>query len=282
MSDIPLQGMLDEILAVPPAELPVFHPVALTLQRMLADNDFSINEVADVVCQDQALAGRMLRMANSPLYVGRAKAATIKEAITRLGAQQVINITFAASQAAVHDSRDPRLSGYFEELWLHSHGSALGSRQLALQSGMHDLADQLYLAGLLHDVGKLFLLRGLEQLFAGNDGKAVPDQIMISALLETYHTAQGYRLVSHWDFPELYCEVVRDHHAEQIDPQNRAMAIVRFANRACHGIGLGMKKEPELDLLTLPEADMLAISESQVNELVALLLESSLWSRTIV
>lgn len=261
--------------------LPVFHPVALKLQRMLASNDFTVYEVADVATEDQALASQMLKVANAPLYAGRTKVATLKEAITRLGAQQIINIAFAASQASAHATHNPHLASYLEALWLHSHAAAVGARWLSCACGLAAMADQLYLAALLHDVGKLYVLKAIENLFQNGELKALPDRQVLLDTFAAMHVEQGYQLLKRWDFPDLYCEVVRDHHLDQLDPLNKMLAVVRFVNLTCHKIGVGLQKDPDLDLLVTPESTVLEVSQSLVDELVAVLLESSLWSRGI-
>ena len=101
MSQTILPETVRKLLASQPIELPIFHPVALKLQQMLSDYDFTVDEVSQVATEDQSLASQMLKMANSPMYMGRTKVATIKEAVIRLGAQQVINI------AAYSDSIRP-------------------------------------------------------------------------------------------------------------------------------------------------------------------------------
>lgn len=118
---------------------------------MLSDYDFTVDEVAQVANEDQSLASHMLKMANSPMYMGRTKVATIKEAVIRLGAQQVINIAIAASQASAHASENPALDHYMKELWLHK--SRRGTWcPLAATTGMRGIADEIYLAALLHSV----------------------------------------------------------------------------------------------------------------------------------
>src|ERR1035437_10075207 len=108
-----------KLLASQPIELPIFHPVALKLQQMLSGFDFTVDEIASVANEDQSLASQMLRMANSPMYMGRTKVATIKEVVIRLGAQQVITISIAASQASAHSSSNPVLDRYMRALWQH-------------------------------------------------------------------------------------------------------------------------------------------------------------------
>lgn len=263
-----------KLLASQPIELPIFHPVALKLQRMLANHDFTVDEVAQVANEDMALATQMLKMANSPMYMGRTKVATIKEAVIRLGAQSVINIAMAASQAAAHASDNPALDRYMKALWEHSHAAALGARWLALNCGLRGEADESYLAALLHDVGKLYLLKSIERLVNAGVISSLFDHQLVMEIFEVMHVEQGVRLVQHWNFPGLYSEVIRMHHSEEWDMDNRMLAVVRCVNLACHQAGLGLKHCPELDLISTPEARILEMTDLQVVELQSLLNET--------
>jgi HD-like signal output (HDOD) protein len=274
MSQVSLPETVRKLLASQPIELPIFHPVALKLQRMLSDYDFTVDEVSQVANEDQSLASQMLKMANSPMYMGRTKVATIKEAVIRLGAQQVINIAIAASQASAHASDNPALNSYMKELWLHSHGSALGARWLAHNCGMRGIADEIYLAALLHDVGKLYLVKSIERLVKAGVISSMFDDDLIMEIFDAMHVEQGYRLMQHWNFPSMYCDVIRDHHLEKWDPVNKMLAIVRFVNLTCHKIGLGLVKEPDLDLQLTLEAEALDLGELQIVELEELLIET--------
>lgn len=271
MASASIPETVRRLLASQPIELPIFHPVALKLQRMLSDYDFTIDEVAQVANEDMALASQMLKIANSPMYMGRSKVATIKEAVIRLGAQQVINLVIAASQAAVHSSSNLALNHYMKQLWLHSHSCALGARWLAHSCGMRGVADETYLAALLHDVGKLYLLKSIEKLVEAGVISSMFDDELILEIFDAMHVEQGYRLMQHWNFPAMYCDVIRDHHAEEWDSVNKMLAIVRFVNLVCHQIGLGLKHEPNLSLMDTKEAGVLDITEFQIAELTGLL-----------
>ena len=274
MSSDTLPETVRRLLASQPIELPIFHPVALKLQKMLSDYDFTVEEVANVANEDMSLASQMLKIANSPMYMGRSKVATIKEAVIRLGAQQVINLVIAASQASVHTSTNPALDHYMKQLWLHSHSSAIGAKWLAHSCGMRGVADETYLAALLHDVGKLYLLKSIERLVGAGVISSMFDDELILEIFEAMHVEQGYRLMQHWNFPSMYCDVIRDHHADQWDSVNKMLAIVRFANLACRRAGIGLKHDAELALISTREADILDLNENQIFELEALLEES--------
>jgi HD-like signal output (HDOD) protein len=100
------------------------------------------------------------------------------------------------------------------------------------------------------------------------------DYELILEIFAVMHVEQGYRLMQHWNFPAMYCDVIRDHHAEEWDTVNKMLAIVRFVNMACHRIGIGLKHEPDLDLINTKEAEVLDITDTQIVELEALLEES--------
>jgi len=274
MSSASIPETVRKLLASQPIELPIFHPVALKLQKMLANYDFTVDEVSRVANEDISLASQMLKIANSPMYMGRSKVATINEAVIRLGAQQVINLVIAASQASAHSSGNPALTHYMKEMWLHSHGCALGARWLALSCGMRGVADETYLAAMLHDVGKLYLLKSIERLVDAGVLNSLIDDGLIRQIFNEMHVEQGFRLMQHWNFPTMYCDVIQNHHTEQWDTVNKMLAIVRFVNMACHRIGLGLIHEPDLDLLATYEAEVLDITPTQILELEALLEES--------
>jgi putative nucleotidyltransferase with HDIG domain len=262
--------MVRKLLASQPIELPVFHPVALKLQRMLTDRDFTVDGVALVANEDPALASQMLKMANSPMYMGRTRVATIREVVIRLGAHQVINIAITVSQAAAHASGNPVVDRYMKALWQHSYGAALGARWLAQNCGMRGVVDESYLAALLHDIGKLFLLKAVERLVGAGVMESLDDEL-IAVVFEEMHVELGVRLVQHWNFPAMYCDAIRWHHAPEWDRINKMLACVRLVNLACRTVGLGLRHEADLDLLATEEAELLDVGESQIVELLALL-----------
>ena len=165
---------IKRLLALQPIDLPVFHPIALRMVHMLANTDFVMDDLVSTANDDQVLAGQILKMANSHVYSGRVKLKTIKDALVRLGAYHVSNIAMASSQASLHASNNYFVNGIMQELWSHSHACAIGSRWVAMNTGHRIIADQAYLAGLTHDVGKLQLLKALERLTKPGDGPGGP------------------------------------------------------------------------------------------------------------
>jgi HD-like signal output (HDOD) protein len=98
-------------------------------------------------------------------------------------------------------------------------------------------------------------------------------------VIDTLHTRQGYSLMKHWNMPEEYCIVVRDHHEPSVDPRNTLLILVRLADMACHKLGIGMRLLSEVNLAATPEANLLELSEIDLAELEIMLEDTTALTR---
>jgi HD-like signal output (HDOD) protein len=158
------------------------------------------------------------------------------------------------------------------ELWHHSHACALGSRWLALNTGYRNIAEQAYLAGLLHDVGKLFLLKALERLTNAGMAQAALERELLLEIFEEMHIEQGVRLMEHWNMPPSYRTVVANHHLKTerstADADDVLVSIIRLVNIATRKRDLSLSTDTDnLSLLELPEAQLLKVTEDQLRDL---------------
>lgn len=250
-----------------PIELPVFNPVALELLQMLNDPSINIDAVVSTINEDQALSARVLKMANSAAFSGLTRTETIKAAALRLGTRQITNLAMAASQAALHVSDNPVVNDIMQDLWLHSHACALGCRSLAIMTGHKSLADQAYMAGLLHDIGKLYILKAMEQISQNNESGIVLERELILGVFSEMHVELGCRLMDHWNIPPLYRAIVADHHSEQVDSEDTLLAIVRLVNFNSRKLHLSLSSATIQKEDFLPESTALQMDDSDWAEL---------------
>ena len=253
-----------------PLQLPVFHPVALKLMNVLANEDYSIAQVAQMIIEDQALSSHVLRMANSAFFGGLSKITTIRDAIVRLGAKQVMNIVTVVTQSQQYRTKDKTMAAYMQTLWQHPLGCALGTKWFAEKTGYKELAQEGLLAGLLHDIGQLFLLKVLEDVQA-SEPELILSQPVIVEVLQHMHVEQGTMLMQHWNIPELYGEIVRQHHLETYDTSNPLLLMVRLVDMACKKVGIGLHHEPSIVLAATTEAQALGAKEVVLAELEIML-----------
>jgi putative nucleotidyltransferase with HDIG domain len=214
--------------------------VALELLQLLNEPYTDIFDVVRTINEDQSLSAQVLRMANSPSYMGRNKCETIKNAAIRLGARQITNLAMAASHASLHASENPVVNDVMQDLWLHSHACALGCKAVALSTGQQELADQAYMAGLLHDIGKLYLLKALERIIQNGELSIVLERELLLNVFSEMHVDFGCRLMDHWNLPDIYRTIVAEHHAEHFDSGNLMLAIVRMVNRNSRNFKLNL------------------------------------------
>ena len=252
-----------------PIELPIFNPIALELLQLLADPDIEIDQIISTINRDQALSVQILRMANSSAYAGRSRSETIKDSVKRLGAKKISNLAMAASQAAVHISEIPVVNQVMQELWRHSHACAIGCRSLALSTGHKDLADHAYLAGLLHDIGKLYLLKAMERISLLEETGFELDRETLLDVFSDMHVEQGVRIMGHWNIPEVYRAITANHHKSEFDPQDALLAIVRLVNFNSMQYNLDLYPQMIQPLDALPEIAALRASDAALAKLKA-------------
>lgn len=267
---------IKRLLVLQPIDLPVFHPIALRMVHLLADTNFVIDDLVSTANDDQVLVGQIIKMANSNVYSGRAKIETIKEALVRLGAYHVSNLAMASSQASLHASKNDFVNGVMQELWFHSHACAIGSRWVAMNTGHRNIAEQAYLAGLTHDVGKLHLLKALERLTDGGMAQAALERGLLLEIFDEMHVEQGKSLMAHWNMPAIYRDVAARHHqafaSGDLGPDNLVLAIVRLVNITTRKRELSISTErSDIPILEQPEAKLLKLTDLQMMELYGLL-----------
>ncbi|GFO70098.1 phosphodiesterase [Geomonas limicola] len=265
----PFVEIIKEQLASETLNLPMFHPIALKLQALLAGKDFTIEQVVALIIKDQALTSQILRLANSAFFSGLSKVTTITEAVVRLGAKEIANVAMLASQQNSYNSFSiPELKVHALTLWKHAIGSAIGSRWLCERTGYKQIAQEAFIAGLLHDIGSLLILKVLEGILLGDHGTKSLSRDLINEIMVAMHTQTGHEMLLKWNLPELYCVIVRDHHQEQRDTSNVLLSIVRLVDDTCRKLGLaGAPAEPNLMLAASFEAQGLGIKEITLAEL---------------
>ena len=268
-----LVDIIHERISSDAMQLPVFHHVALKLLNLLAKEDFSMAQVAHMIMEDQALTSHVLRMANSAFFGGLSKVTTIRDAIVRLGARQVTNIVTLVTQSYQYRAKDKTMNAYMHVIWKHALGCALGAKWFAEKIGYKELAQEALLAGLLHDIGQLFLLKVLEDVQTSEPQLGLSKPVILE-VLQQMHVEQGALLMQKWNIPELYIEIVRHHHDDTYDTSNTLLTIVRLVNTACWKAGIGLHHDPSLVLAATSEAQALGVKEVVLAELEIMLEDS--------
>lgn len=240
--------------------------VTVKIIEMVEDPSSSARDLHHLVSSDPALTARMLKVVNSAFYGLPRQIASINRAVSLLGLNAVKNIAVAASLAKLF--RGGAIGPHFDahELWTHCCATATAAQTIARIQKKSGIADEAFLAGLVHDVGVLVALQhdqalfneSIERCIAGTDFR----ESEASIFGETHETF-GRALCEHWKFPASLVWVAGHHHDPMAVPEpNRDLPALihvadHLAGEVAGGFTLDLRSdgpEPEaLDHLGLGE-----------------------------
>ena len=209
-------------------DLPSLPEVAMKIRRALADENVSVSEIARLLGTDPALAARTLRIANSAMfYRGSRPITSLSGAVSQLVYKMVRNValSFAAQQVFIgYNSRS--LRDLVGAVWRHSVHAAVVSHMLArVRTKLN--ADEAFLAGLLHAVGKLYIL-----MRAQGEVEALAGDAAFEAVLSAWHPRMGRAVIEAWELSPELAAAVGEHLScslEAPDPPTLT-AVVAVAN----------------------------------------------------
>jgi HD-like signal output (HDOD) protein len=216
--------------------LPPFSPVALRLMALIADEDVSFKEVAKLISLDPALAGEVLKLANSGFYGRRYAVHSITHAIALVGIRRVSPIVITA---ALWRALPRRPSPAVKSWWRHSIGSALAAEHV---SSEEPNADSAYTAGLLHAMGQLALLEYAPEQYqqvldlASSTGTDLLERER--QMFGSDHAELAGVILDRWNLPPSIRDAVAAHHVDQ--PSSSSLtAAVHTGCFAAEFIGFG-------------------------------------------
>jgi HD-like signal output (HDOD) protein len=258
--------VVERTIASGKSRIPVLDNSAARAHAMLAEESPDPNELEELVETDPALTSGVLRVANSSFFRGLEPVVGIREAIVRLGARKICQLVVVMSQERSFQVRDPELRKMAAVLWKHSVACGLGAEWLARRLKLGAVEHEAMLAGLLHDVGKLFVLIVIDGLKHEKPGFDPPAE-MIAEVTQALHCIHGEKLMQSWSVPEVYQRVVRRHHEEEIDESDLLLLTVRLADAVCNRIGIALVPDPSLEAAATVEAQVLRVSDVVLAEL---------------
>ena len=244
-----------------------FDKNALRIQQEIGRDEPNIQLVEKMIVSDPALTSQVLRMSNSAFYRGLKKVTTIRSAMTRIGLSEIANVVSLVTHRKNFKSEHPMGRELMTKLWAHSVGCAIGSQWISRKRGFVSVSHEAFIAGLLHDVGKLFLITIIDEIIMTKRISTPPSLELIKELMDSMHVQYGHALLRNWNLPDVYCAVALQHHDESCGDENIVLLLVRLANFACNKMGIGLHEDPSLLLAATPEAHSLGLSEVALAEL---------------
>ena len=248
------------------SNIPMLPEVAARVITLASSPDVTISHLAQLITKDQVLTTRLLSLANSAYYMSSIDVTTVPEAIMRMGAGAVRNL--AVTLCVTSRMRDRNVYGAHGQLLVdHGLGTAYVARLVADDAGADP--DQAFLCGLLHDIGKMVILKWHYD-HVKRTGQAM-DATELAELLTRWHPQVASLAFRRWGLPSELDEPVLYHHDyTQATTARRMAAVIYLANRLSHRYGFGCEpdatdplsdpvtSELELDAEWLAEIDQRA------------------------
>ena len=214
---------------------------------MIQDPKVPSGRIAQAIEYDPSLTTNVLRLANSSFFGFHRSVSTVKDALFRLGTNQVFQLVVAAT---VGKMAQTPVNGYdlsSGDLWDHLVGTAIASIKLA-QNLKLKIPSYTFTAALTHDVGKVVLGTFVEVNAESIRDHAYKEKMSFEQaerkVLEIDHAEVGALLLEHWNLPEDLVDVVRWHHQpeEYRGKDPHAANVVHVANVMClmAGVGAGL------------------------------------------
>ena len=204
----------DVLDAIESIQLPSFPQVLLKFLSAINKDQVSMAELATMAGQDPALSARILTVANSPALRASTEIKSLEKGLVVLGTRlmRTLAACLAIQSVFARTGNDARynLTGF----WVHSLRTAELAYSIASHVDYPDV-DEAYLTGLIHDIGQLLLLGGMNDRYGILLDKSTDEAVLLNnedVLLGTDHAAVGTWLVDQWQFSSFMADAVLFHH----------------------------------------------------------------------
>ncbi|MGC8783556.1 MAG: HDOD domain-containing protein [Armatimonadota bacterium] len=260
-------------------DLPALPEVVVRVMRITEDPRSDAQSIAKVIATDQAMAARVLKLANSAFYGLPRRVGTLSEAVVILGFRTIKNLAIAAS---TFELLNREIAGYWlqrGELWRHSLACAIGAQLIARKVHL-PVVEEAFVAGLLHDIGKVAINLFVREQFDQIMERALQDRIPFveaeQAVLGFNHAMAGGLIAEKWNLPPSLVSVIKYHHQPSGAPDKELMiSVVHLADilSITMGIGIGgdglyyVLEEDTLAMLGLEQADIDELCEQIVEQM---------------
>jgi putative nucleotidyltransferase with HDIG domain len=253
------------------SELPTLPSIATELMRLVRSHTASAVHVSNLIATDAALTARILKLVNSAYYGFPSRIDTVNHATVVLGFNRIRDVVLTSSVLEAFRGKAKTMD--FGAFWQHSIATAIGSECLARTLGPLASGDA-FVAGLLHDIGKLALAVYFPEPYRAVLTHAREHNVLLlqseRTLLGFDHCDVGQIMAVAWSFPAELAEAIHDHHAPQTG--KLLPAVVHVADIMARSLLIGSGGDSQIPVLAPEARQMLSLSrESLDRALVATL-----------
>lgn len=260
--------------------LPTLSGVAAQLLQLTNDDTTDSATIARVIESDQALTARLLRLVNSTAFNFPAEIKTVSRAVVTLGFKTIRCIALGMAVTHLFPRQQGGHAFHPQEFWKHSLACAVCAELLASRLPGRVDKDEAFVAGLLHDIGKLVISTCMRKEYDAVVDRARKDDIPLldaeHEMLGVDHCEAGKWLAERWGLPDVFAQVIwLHHHAPGSVTLNGAsptlIAVVRLADALVRGQMIGSGGNDHYAPLTSEYARELGLSDAVLADVKSVL-----------
>ena len=234
-------------------EIPVMPAVATRVMAMVTSGqNVSFRELEDIVKVDQGLTARILKVANSAQYARQREIKDLRSAFTLMGFTTIRSLVLLVSASGMFARI--RSSAFYREHWYHSILTAFLSKAIALRCRLRDIAEETFLAGLFHDIGRVPLYLSDPDGYGALIRNHPLGETLRSKEQEAFgvdHHELGAELFRQWSFPQVFVDTALEHDTANItSPHKTVIVMVTVSNILMDRAVTGKTVTARQDLLT--------------------------------
>jgi putative nucleotidyltransferase with HDIG domain len=203
----------------------------------LMNKNSQLLEIAELLKQDPAISSKLISISNSAYYRNAVENHTLEQAVSRLGVKITKQTVDIISQKSLYFATHEKYASIMETLWEHSLSCAHGCQIVSERLGRIPPKD-LFTMGLLHDIGKLFLLQVVGEIEKKWNASEAPSKEELEEWLFEHHSKAGSSLLLKWEFPQEFSEISLHHHNPGDDTDvSFELLAVHTANEIVRSMG---------------------------------------------
>lgn len=257
-------GLVKQAVSKGDIDVPMLPEVAYRVLSLTRDSDSTAGQMAELIQADQALAGHVMRIANSAAYSAVSDIVSLRQAVARLGMKVISEIAISAVFSAKM-FKTPDFEDYVEFNWQHAIATSLWSKEIAQLCDID--TEVAFMGGLLHSIGRPALLQTILDLGERQKQRLTPETVHS---LENRYSQQVTELVlTKWNLPEQVVKAAKPY--EQVDEADDAFKIAAAvhvgARLATYMLDVGAEDDRS-SLMDMPALEVLSVDEDQLIQLM--------------
>ncbi len=264
--NITIDGLLGS-----PQKLFSLPDIYFKIKQVIDSPKSSAAHIAEVVEKDTSLSAKLLQVVNSALYGFPSRIDTIARAVTIIGSRELASLSLAVSVTALFKGI-PKAFIDMRSFWEHSVATGVFSRVLANKGKIKGEEERLFVAGILHDIGRILLFRQAPGEMADAMVLALKQRIpLLDAEHEEFgftHALVGGKLLEQWKIPKTLWDSLRYHHLPEKAENQVFASVLHIADFMTNVLSLGTGGSYFFPPFSEKAWDMLEIDVSEIENIV--------------